>query len=131
GTDSFTNVVDHYVAGGGRVYVLAGPRFEYGAWMEAYRNGRSFASNGPVVKLTVDGKSPGDVIQLDAPRTVTVKAAMMTQVPVERVDLVVNGRVVESQAAAGRDQLEFARRLRIERSSWIALRAVGPRHRLI
>jgi len=131
GTDSFTNVVDHYVAGGGRVYVLAGLRFEYGAWLDAYRNGRSFASNGPVVKLEVDGKLPGDVIRLDAPRTVTVKAAMMTQVPVERVDLVVNGRVVESQAADNKDKLEFTRKVSIERSSWIALRAIGPRHRLI
>ena len=131
GTDSFTNVVDHYLAGGGRVYVLAGPRFDYGAWIAAYRDGRSFASNGPIVKLDVDGKAPGDEIRLDSPRTLTVKAAMVTQVPVDRVELIVNGRVVESQAPAGRNAVEFTRRLPIERSSWIALRALGPRHRLV
>ena len=131
GTDAFTNVVDHYTAGGGRVYVSAGPRFEYAAWLEAYRNGRSFASNGPIVKLEVDGKPPGDEIRLDGPRTVTAKASMLTNVPVDRVELMVNGRVVESQAPAGKDTLEFTRRIPIERSSWIALRALGPRHRLI
>ena len=39
GTDSFTNVADHYIAGGGRVYVLAGPRFDYAAWLDAFRRG--------------------------------------------------------------------------------------------
>jgi hypothetical protein len=126
GTDSFTNVMDHYVAGGGRIYVQAGPRFDYRGWLEAYRQGRSFASNGPVVKLEVDGKSPGDEIRLDAPRSVTVKALMNTQVPVDRFELVINGRVVES--TPGR---EISKHIPIERSSWIAVRALGPRHRLI
>ena len=35
GTDSFTNVADHYIAGGGRVYVHIGPRFDYPAWLKA------------------------------------------------------------------------------------------------
>lgn len=132
GTDAFTNVADHYLAGGGRVYVQAGPSFEYRAWLDAYRNGRSFASNGPIVKLEIDGKLPAnDAMRLDAARTVTAKASMTTNVPVDRVELIVNGKVVESQAAAGRDTVEFTRRVPVERSSWIALRAVGPRHRLI
>ena len=131
GTDSFTNVVDHYVAGGGRVYVSAGARFDYRAWIEAYRMGRSFASTGPIVGLQVDGKTPGDEIRLDEPRAVTVKATMITQAPVDHVELVVNGRVLESQEPAGRDSLEFTRRIPIERSSWVALRATGPRHRLV
>jgi hypothetical protein len=131
GTDSFTNVVDHYVAGGGRVYVLAGPRFDYRAWIENYRNGRSFASNGPIVRLEVDGKLPGDEIRLDSSRTLTVKASMVTQVPVDRFELIVNGRVVESREPGGRDRMEFTSRIPIKRSSWIALRALGPRHRLV
>jgi hypothetical protein len=131
GTDSFTNVVDHYTAGGGRVYVQAGPKFRYETWIEAFRNGRSFASNGPIVALEVEGKRPGDVIRLPSARAFTIKAAMKTQVPVDRVELVVNGQVVASEPPAGRNALEFTRTVRIERSSWIALRALGPRHRLI
>src|SRR5262249_41824215 len=38
----------------------------------------------------------------------------------------VNGRPAYSTT-----KLEFTRRILIERSSWIALRALGPRHRLV
>ncbi len=131
GTDAFTNVVDHYIAGGGRVYVHAGPRFDYSAWLDGFRNGRSFASNGPIVKLEVEGKTPGDEIRLDAPRTLGIKALMTTQVPIDRVELIVNGRIAESRQPAGRTSVEFTTRMPIERSSWIALRALGPAHRLL
>jgi len=126
GTDAFTNVVDHYIAGGGRVYVHTGPGFDYAAWLEAYRKGRSFASNGPVVTLKVDGKTPGDEIRLDGPREIAVEASVASQVPLDRIELIVNGRPAYSTT-----KLEFTRRILIERSSWIALRALGPRHRLV
>jgi hypothetical protein len=31
----------------------------------------------------------------------------------------------------GKETVDFTRRIRLEKSSWIALRALGPRHRLI
>lgn len=131
GTDSFTNVADHYLAGGGRVYVLAGQRFDYASWLEAYRKGRSFASNGPALSLKVDDKLPGDEIRMDAPREVVVQASAVTGVPLDSVDLLVNGRTVHSVAAAGKQAIEFTHRVKIGHSSWIALRALGPRHRLV
>ena len=60
GTDSFTNIADHYTPGGGRVYVHAGSELRYDEWVANYKRGRSFASNGPVIILTADGKEPGD-----------------------------------------------------------------------
>ncbi|MEO7652895.1 MAG: CehA/McbA family metallohydrolase, partial [Bryobacteraceae bacterium] len=96
GTDSFTNVTDHYTAGGGRVYVLAGQSFDYAAWLDGFRKGRSFASNGPAISLKVDDKQPGDDIRMDAPRDVTVQANVTSQVPLDTVDVLVNGRTVYS-----------------------------------
>ena len=131
GTDSFTNVVDHYVAGGGRVYVRIGPKFDYAAWLAAYRQGRSFASNGAVMTLDVDGKEPGDEIRLKSAGEVAVKASVMTQTPLDRVELIVNGRPVHSEPVGGKTSMEFQIRVPLRESSWIALRALGPRHRLI
>jgi hypothetical protein len=131
GTDSFTNVVDHYVAGGGRVYVRTGPKFDYAAWLEAYRQGRSFASNGAVVTLDVNGKLPGDEIQLASPGDVAVQASVITQTPLDRVELLVNGRVAHSEPVDGKSTIEFKTKVPLRESSWIALRALGPRHRLI
>jgi hypothetical protein len=131
GTDAFTNVADHYIAGGGRVYVHTGPKFDYALWLDGFRKGRSFASNGPIVTLKVDEKLPGGEVQLATPGEVSVQASIATQVPLDAVDLLVNGRPVYSMPVNGKDSLEFTRRIRIEKSSWIALRALGPRHRLI
>jgi TolB protein len=131
GTDSFTNVADHYTAGGGRVYVQSGARYDYAAWLKAYREGRSFASNGPVISLKVNGRTPGDEIKLDSPGEVTVEAAVETQVPLDKVELLVNGKPAYSVPNAVKDQITFKQRIPVTGSSWIALRVVGPRHRLI
>jgi hypothetical protein len=119
------------VAGGGRVYVHSGPRFDYLAWLAAYRQGRSFASNGPIAVLTVDGKEPGDEIRLDGPATVRVSATVTAQVPLETVELIVNGKAAHSVPAARKEKVEFSQAVKVDGSSWIALRALGPRHRLV
>jgi hypothetical protein len=132
GTDSFTNVVDHYVAGGGRVYVRTGPRFDYAAWLEGFRQGRSFASNGPVMTLEVNGKAPGDEIRLESGGEVAVHGVVSTLTPLDRVELIVNGRTVFSNTVEnGKTTMEFKVPQVVRESSWIALRALGPRHRLI
>lgn len=131
GTDSFTNVADHYIAGGGRVYVQAGPRFDYPVWLDAFRKGRSFASNAPMVWLTVNGSEPGDEVRLSGPGKVKVEATAASQVPVAGAELIVNGGVVHKAKMAGKESIRFSKELQIDRSCWVALRAIGPRHRLV
>ncbi|MFN7935711.1 MAG: CehA/McbA family metallohydrolase [Bryobacteraceae bacterium] len=126
GTDAFTNVVDHYLAGANRVYVDVGSRFDYAAWLDGFRRGRSYASNGPVVGLTVNGKGPGDEIQADGPVEVQVKAEVASLVPLDKVEVILNGKVARAVTATGGS---FS--LPVKESSWIALRALGPRHRLV
>ncbi|MEO7648895.1 MAG: CehA/McbA family metallohydrolase, partial [Bryobacteraceae bacterium] len=116
--------------GGGRVYVLAGQSFDYAAWLDGFRKGRSFASNGPAISLKVDDKQPGDEIRMDAARDVTVQANVTSQVPLDTVDVLVNGRTVYS-VPGGKTSIDFTHRVKIEGSAWIALRALGPRHRLV
>lgn len=131
GTDAFTNVTDHYTAGGGRVYVYTGGRFDYGAWIDGFRKGKSFASNGPVVSLKVNGKLPGEEVTLDAAGAVSVEASVAAQTPLDRVELLVNGRVAHSVPISGKDAVDFSYELALDGSAWVALRALGPRHRLI
>lgn len=126
GTDAFTNVADHYTLGGGRVYVHAGDRLDYAEWIRNYKRGRSFASNGPVIFFTVDAKEPGDEVKYPAPRKVRVRATVRSQVPLDKVEVIVNGRPVVSQK-----ELTIDQEIPLDRSSWIAVRALGPWHRLI
>jgi hypothetical protein len=121
GSDSFTNVADHYVPGGHRVYAHVEGPLSYEAWLAAYKKGRSFATNGPMLELNVNGKQPGDEIRLPpGSHQLNVKLAVRTYVPVDRVELVVNGK-----------PQPVTRKLRLDGSAWIAARLRGPWHRLI
>lgn len=127
GTDAFTNVADHYTPGGGRVYALSGERLTNADWIESYRRGRTFATNGPTLLMTVDGHGPGDELEYaGAARAVRVQATVRSHVPLTAVEVIVNGRVAARTEGRSIDQ-----KIQLERSSWIAVRASGPWHRLI
>jgi TolB protein len=136
GTDSFTNIADHYTPGGGRVYVHsggAGEPLRYEDWIAAYKRGRSFASNGPIVMLTVDGKEPGDDLHFPAGAHpgVRIHATLHTQAPVDRFEVVVNGKATIAKPAAGKNQLTIDEAVPLAHSSWIAARAIGPWSRML
>ncbi len=52
--------------------------------------------------------------------------AVASQVPLDKVEVIVNGKVARALTATGGS---FS--LPVKESSWIALRALGPRHRLV
>jgi hypothetical protein len=127
GTDAFTNVADHYIPGGGRVYVQGGGQLDNAAWIRSYREGRTFASNGPGLIMTVDGRGPGEELKYSGPsRTVRVQASIKTYVPVTAVEILVNGVVAAKGASLTLDE-----KVTLDRSAWIAVRATGPWHRMV
>jgi TolB protein len=132
GTDSFTNVTDHYTPGGGRVYVHSGAPLRYGDWVASYKRGRSFATNGPMIFLTVDGKEPGDELHFPAgsARKVRVKATVRTRVPLDTLEIIVNGKPVISRRAA-QNETTIDEELPVGESCWIAARALGPWSRMV
>jgi hypothetical protein len=121
GTDSFTNVADHYTPGAHRVYAyLRGP-LDYRGWVAAYKEGRTFATNGPMIHFSVDGKLPGDEITFPAgSRRMKIDLKVTSAIPVEAAEIVVNGK---PQPAA--------KSILIDRSCWIAARVKGPWHRMV
>ncbi|HUQ90966.1 MAG TPA: CehA/McbA family metallohydrolase [Bryobacteraceae bacterium] len=121
GTDSFTNVADHYVPGGGRVYAhLAGP-LRYEDWVTAFKQGRTFATNGPMLFLKVDGKEPGEELRFAAgSRKLKIQLESKSAIPVDAVELVINGK-----------PRPLSSTVEIDRSSWIAARVTGPSHRMV
>jgi hypothetical protein len=133
GTDSFTNVADHYTPGGGRVYVHTGQPLDYQQWIRNYKRGRSFASNGPSILYTLDDREPGDEIRVaaGAARRFRLKGLIETQIPLDRVEVIVNGKAVVSRSVAGQKRISLDESMALERSSWVAVRALGPWHRLL
>ena len=131
GTDSFTNVADHYTPGGGRVYVHAGSELQYDEWIENYKRGRSFASNGPIIQITVDGTENGGEVKLAKGRKVRIQASCLSHIPLDACEIVMNGKAMISRPAAGKREVTIDESLEVGHSSWIAVRALGPWNRLV
>lgn len=59
-----------------RVYAHTGSNtLDPDAWFDAFKQGRVFVSNGPMVEFTVDGHGPGEEIVLEESRPLKVRAA--------------------------------------------------------
>ena len=114
--------------GGVRTYAdLQGDEFTFENWAKAVRAGRTFTTSGPVVGLAVEGKTLGEEIRLPAGGgTLGVEASAESVSPFHALQVVVNGRVVASEASeAGARRLTLKANLRLEGSSWVAARCVS------
>ena len=111
---------------------LTAPPLTYEKWIEGYKAGRTFVSNGPLLSLKVDGNEPGAEIHLPVPGTVRVSAAAVSNVPMEVLEPVVNGEVAAQVKRSGDGtSLEMEQVLPLEKSSWVAARVWGPPHRFV
>ena len=66
GSDAFLNQTFGTTPGGERVYVYAGPEFNYPRWIEGLRAGRTFATEGPLLDFSLEDKMPGERLQVKA-----------------------------------------------------------------
>jgi putative membrane-bound dehydrogenase-like protein len=110
-----------------RTYVHIAGQPNFVDWLRGAAEGRSFMTSGPLLLLDVDGHLPGDTITTrdGRPRTVRARVRVMTEEsPVTDVQLVVNGRVVETLKAERRpgqsQRLEMTVPVVLNESSWIA-----------
>ena len=109
-----------------RVYVRvpAGP-VKLDAWMDSLQKGRTFATNGPLIEFTLAGHFVGDELKLDrAQDAVPFTAKLRSIVPVDHVELVCNGRVVQSLLLNGpKDSADTKGSIPVKESGWCVLRA--------
>jgi hypothetical protein len=76
-----------------RVYVYLGKEMDHAAWWQALRAGRSFVTNGPLLRVTADGKLPGSVFTGAKEIKLDLKATLTTQDPIRFVEIVKNGQI--------------------------------------
>ncbi len=101
--------------------------FTYESWCRNVAKGRTVLSGGPIIHLTVDGYEVGDDVQLSGPGTVEVSAWAESVVPMSRLEIVQEGKVVAStESDTPTRRLSLNETIKIEANSWIAARAGGP-----
>ena len=125
GTDAMANYADlRGPVGMNRVFLDTGGATGPAALLAALKAGRTFASNGPLLGLEVDGKRPGDTVARRAPGKLSYRVAMRSPVAVGHLDLVANGKVVKSFKLTGdRRRLDASGNLQVDRAGWLLLRA--------
>jgi TolB protein len=126
GTDAMANYASlRGPVGMNRVYLNTGGRAEPEALHAALKQGRTFASNGPQLAIEVEGKSPGDTLELPAGgQSVRYRAALRSPVAIDHFEVVLNGRVVaRHRLTKGRTLADVSGQLKLTQSGWIVLRA--------
>ncbi len=129
GTDCFLNRVRSRLPGAARAYVHVDGVFNYERWIEGLQAGRSFVTNAPMLEFHVAEKMPGDTVKLSTPGKVQVVGRVTSQFPLDRVEIIYNGKVVGKAPIDGDGtDITLDDEIMIPRSGWIALRAGGQPH---
>jgi hypothetical protein len=106
--------------------IQPGLEFTYDNWKAAVRRGETFVTYGPLLEFSVDGQPMGGRIMMTASGgTVNVEWQVSSvTVPVSRVELVINGEIVQSvPVSAGDSRGHWP--VKIERSCWLGLLVRG------
>ena len=114
--------------GNARFYAYVGGPLSFDGWFAALKSGRTFVTTGPMVLLTVNGRMPGDTVDVLPGARVRVTAEALghaSQVPLQSLEIIGHGRVLaRTEAAPGRAGDQSALRaeidLTIDRGIWIA-----------
>jgi hypothetical protein len=126
GTDAMANFASlRGPVGMNRVFVRAGAKLDYRAWLSALKAGRTFATNGPLLSFTLDGHDIGDEIALaDDGRQLLAKVSLRSIVSVQRLEIVSNGAVIATiPLQAGGTRADATVPLSVAHSAWFTLRA--------
>jgi hypothetical protein len=83
--------------GTNRVYVHLDEKFSPERWWEGLDDGRVFVTNGPLLRPTVEGQSPGYVFHASESGAMELEIGLnlATRVPVEYLQIVKNGGVYQ------------------------------------
>jgi TolB protein len=125
GTDAWVDFYRTAALGTARNFVpVEGGQSDFDSILAATAAGRGFLSTGPALLFRVDNARPGDVVE-SGPRDWTLTLASVATV--DRVELVVNGQVVETlDGIEAGETREFSGTLNLPAGGWVAARALSP-----
>ena len=116
------------VVGTERTYVRVGEKFSPQAWFDAWRAGRSFVSNGPVITFDANGNTDENRFGIAAGEAVEINAAARVNPDFDtltKLELIVHGEVAATSSTTTEDGIRLQHTLKPETSAWFALRAYG------
>lgn len=106
-----------------RVYVKVDGAFTPEKWWGGLRTGRSFVTNGPLLRVTVNGQLPGSEITPDR-QTARFQIDLASRDRITRCELIQNGTAVAQIPVTDEVNQELALDIEIPDSGWFLVRAI-------
>jgi len=112
-----------------RVYaeVKPGP-LKIEPWLAAIKAGRTFATNGPLLRFSLGDQPIGGEVRLEKKTEARFSAEMFSIVPVDHLQIVCNGKVKQELAMSStRSSAHVDGSIPLEASGWCVLRAFSDK----
>jgi hypothetical protein len=107
-----------------RAYVRMDGEDSLQSFLQRWREGRNFVTNGPMLLLSVeDHYRPGDTLELGSSGgTLNVEVSVHSPQPTTNIEIIVNGQVAHQATAAELEKTTIRIPIRIEEGAWLAAR---------
>ena len=112
-----------------RVYVHLGKNMDHASWWKGLREGRSFVTNGPLLRVTADGKLPGTVFTGAKEIKLELKAELATQDPIRFVEIIKNGQVERRVPFKEVMKTRSLGAVEFKESGWLLVRAIADNNK--
>ena len=97
-------------------------------WLAAIKAERTFATNGPLLRFSLDGQGIGGEVRLEKKQEVHFSAELFSMVPVDHLQIVCNGRVARELALdSNRTSAHVDGSILLDASGWCVLRAFSDK----
>ncbi len=98
------------------------------AWLAALKEGRSFATNAPLLDFGLAGQMIGASVSIEGAGAVPFRARVRSIVALDHAQIVCNGRIIrELDLGSAHDRLDTSGTIELARSGWCVLRAFSAR----
>jgi TolB protein len=108
-----------------RVYVHMDGKFTYEDWFRGLKAGHSFATNGPILLVTANGKLPGNEFVWKKAVDVALDIEANSQDLLDRIEIISNGETLRTMNVNKHDFHDVVR-IRMDRPGWLAVRCFEP-----
>ena len=114
--------------GNARFYTYVDGPFSYERWFAAVQAGRTFVTTGPMVLLTVNGRLPGERVDVKPGTKLRISAEAFgegRQVPLRSLEIVGHSKVLARSEGNGVGRLTVETELEAKHGIWIAAKCAA------
>ena len=124
GTDVMNDYFRTMAVGTTRLYVHTAGATSFDAYWKGLREGRSFVTTGPMIEFDLDGTVHGGTVA--GGRRARFRLSLASAIPVDTVEVLVNGRVVWSESGLSEPGARtYSGTVDLPAGGWVAVRAHG------